>query len=340
MSNADIAVPAFGHRRAGHCASGSLRDITAHHGLDFGCGALSEGMCLGLGSGLGFLYAVVPDVQPPIYLVGRTESLEEEFARNLGIGLDVRDTDDADTGLAWLREELDRGRPPIVWADIAELEYLRVRMSNTRHAIVIAGLDIDAGIAWIADNDREDLQACSLESLARARSSDGFPDPNHHRTFVYDWPRQLDDPAPAIRQAIAGAVTNMREGGMTLGGIDAPAGLSGVDAFAADYPLWPERYGQHLDAILGVLSVFIVKAGTGGALFRSLYAEFLHDASTLLDDAALADLARTADRLAASWRALADGARAGDHAAGKAHIQAIVAGEHALTDELDTWLKT
>lgn len=328
----------FTHVRAGHCASGSLRDVLAFHGLDYGRGPLSEGMCFGLGSGLGFMYAPVPQVTPPIYVVGRTEALEESFALNLDVPLSIRDTDGAATGLRWVREELERGRPPIVWTDIAELEYLRVRMSNTRHAIVVVEVDEEAGVALVADNDRDGLQPCSLESLARARSSRGFPGPNLHRTFVYDWPDRLADPAAAITRSVRGSIANMRDGGARLGGMEAPAGLEGVNRFAEDYARWPQVFGEDLPAILSALSIFIVKAGTGGALFRSLYAEFLSDSATLLDDAALADTARTADGLAEGWRSLAAAARSGDHETGAEVLAGVVAAEHRLVEELERWI--
>lgn len=339
MSAAATSVPEhFGHSRAGHCASGSLRDVLAFHGLDFGHGPLSEGMCFGLGSGLGFLYAAVPTITPPIYIVGRTEALEEDFATNLGVPLTVRETDDPATGLSWVRDELERGRPPIVWSDIAELEYLRVRMSNTRHALVVVAIDEDTGVALLADNDREDLQPCSLDSLARARASQGFPNANRHRTLIYDWPERLASPPDAIARAITGSITNMRDGGARLGGLDAPAGLLGVDHFAVDYAMWPETFGEALPDVLSALSIFIVKAGTGGALFRSLYAEFLADSAGLLDDPLLAGTAETARELADSWRRLARCARAGDHAAGLPELASVVTGEHRLVADLEQWI--
>lgn len=333
------SAPSFTHEMAGHCASGSLRDVLAYRGLDFGAGPLSEGMCFGLGSGLGFLYADVPEIAPPIYLVGRTESLEEAFALNLGIDLDVRESDDRALAAGWLESELADGRPPIVWSDIAELEYLRVRMSNTRHAIVVVGIDPEAGVAWIADNDREELQACSLESLERARDSRGFPGRNRNRTFVFDWPAELPAPADAARAAIAGAVANMRDGGARLGGIDAPAGLDGVEAFDRAYRCWPERHGDDLPAVLGALSVFVVKAGTGGALFRSLWAEFLHDMSMLLRDEVLRGLGVQTDTLAGRWQALATAARAGEHQLGIGIVDQIVREERALVEGLELWLQ-
>ncbi|WP_249010585.1 BtrH N-terminal domain-containing protein [Conexibacter sp. DBS9H8] len=328
----------FAHARAGHCASGSLRDVLAFCGLDYGAGPLSEGMCFGLGSGLGFLYADVPGVRPPVYVVGRTEALEESFAANLGVGLEIEETDDPARGLARVVDELAAGRPPIVWADIAELEYLRVRMSNTRHAIVVVGVDPGEGVAWLADNDRDGLQPCSLASLARARDSQGFPGPNRHRTFLYRWPDRLGDPAVAVARAVNGAITNMRDGGSRLGGIDAPGGLAGVAAFAAAYRDWPARFGEHCGELLGALSIFIVKAGTGGAMFRSLYAEFLADAAALLDDRRLEETAEVAAALAGDWRALAATARAGEHGAGLAPLAAIVAGEHRLVEALEGWI--
>jgi hypothetical protein len=76
--------------------------------------------------------------------------------------------------------------------------------------------------------------------------------------------------------------------------------------------------------------VFIVKAGTGGAMFRSLQAGFLSESAELLDDSRLAEAADAYASLAGEWVALADaaaGARSGDpvaaHTAGLPHVEAI-----------------
>lgn len=295
-------------------------------------------MCFGLGGGLGFLYAEQPDEAPPLYLVGRTEALEEDFAASLGIDLDVRSTDDPAEGLAWIEEELAAGRRPLVWSDIAELEYLRVRMTNTRHAIVVAGIDHEHGIAWIADNDRAELQPCTLASLAAARASRGFPGPNRHRLFAYDWPDALGEPRHAAVIAIRRAVQNMRDGGRRLGGMEGFAGLDGVYALAGRYPGWPAAYGDRLGDALQALSVFVVKAGTGGAMFRSLYAEFLHDMAELLGDHQLARAERGADDLARAWSVLGRVARSGDHATGVPVLEEIARSEGRLVDSLARWL--
>lgn len=325
----------FPHRKAGHCGSGALRDLLELHGLDFGAGPLSEGTVFGLAGGLGFFFLEIPAMRPPLYLVGRTADLERDFATHLGIGLELRQTDDAEEGLHWVRDELTAGRPPMVWADIAELEYLRVRMSNTRHGIVVVDLDEDEGVAWIADNDREELQRCSLASLAAARNSGGFPGPNRHKTFLYDWPEQLGDPRPAVDAALARAVANMREHDGSGHGPAEAYGLRGVDAFAAAYSGWPDRFGDDLGAALRGLRVFIVKAGTGGAMFRSLQATFLRDMAALLGAAELREAAGVFDELTAAWLDLAEAAAAGDHTAGLGPVARVAELEHAGVAALD-----
>lgn len=338
MQPQSVTAPDFPHRRAGHCGSGALRDLLELHGLDYGAGPLSEGAVFGLAGGLGFLYLDIPDATPPVYLVGRTADLEQDVAPHLGLGLTVRSTDDPAEGWGWVREEIDAGRPPMVWADIGHLEYLRVRMHNTRHDVVVVGYDETEGIAWIADNDREELQSCSLASLARARASDAFPGPNRHTTFVYQWPDQLRSPREAVRLATETAVANMRGGGEALAGLPGAFGLEGVEQFAAAYPLWPDTHGEDLPAVLKSLRVFIVKAGTGGAMFRSLHAGFLDDLGELLGDARLSALAATYRELAAAWRSLADAAANEDHRGGGPMVAAIAALEHRGVAEMEQWL--
>lgn len=320
--------PAFPHRRAGHCGSGALRDLLEFNGLDFDDGPLSEGAVFGLAGGLGCFYVENSAFTPPFYLVGRTADLERDIAANLEITLEVRETDDAAEGWSWVRAELDAGRPTMIWADIAELEYLRVRMSNTRHDIVVVGHDPEAGIAWIADNDREELQPCSLKSLAAARTSSGFPGPNRNSTFLYTWPDRLPAARTAVQRGLARAVANMRQDAPSVGGLQGGVGLAAVDALATGYPAWPTTFGPSLEHALGGLWVFIVKAGTGGAMFRSLHAQFLHDAAGWLRDGQLAALAEHYGELATTWIELANTAKCGDHAAGIDLVDVIRTMEH------------
>lgn len=316
-------VESFPHRKAGHCGSGALRDLLEHRGLDYGAGPLSEGTVFGLGGGLGFLYVEVQNITPPIYLVGRTADMERDFAAHMGIELTVREASEPAKGWEILRYELDAGRPTMVWADIKHLDYLNVRMHNTRHDIVVVGYDESAGVAFVADNDRDEIQTCSLAGLARARSSESFPGPNDHTMFVYEWPDQLRDPRESGRAAIERAIENMSGGGEALAGMQGATGLDGVDYFATAYEDWPQLFGSTLPDALAGLRVFIVKAGTGGAMFRSLHAQYLLDLGDLLEEPALVRVGEKYEELADAWVTLAKCAEAADHESGRPVVRDI-----------------
>lgn len=54
---------------------------------------------------------------------------------------ELRKTDDPILGWKWVTVGLDAGRAVMVWADIAELPYLRVRLRVSRHDIVVICCD-------------------------------------------------------------------------------------------------------------------------------------------------------------------------------------------------------
>lgn len=297
-------VSDFVHQSGGHCASSALRDLLEFQGLSYDEMPLNEAAVFGLSGALAFHYVELPGASPVLYLVGRSANLEQQLCRTLGISLELRQTDDPGTGWGWVRTALERGEPTMVWADIKHLDYLNVRMHNTMHDIVITGYDDELGIAYIADNDRDEIQTCTLDSLARARNSDAFPGANRHATWIMKYPARLPPVNDAVEMAIRSSIANMQhpEGG--IGGAG-HAGMSGLDRFAESFARWPATFGDDLHAANWALGVFITKAGTGGAMFRSLYAGFLSWAATALNDAQLHATAAAYEEIAEFWRLLA-----------------------------------
>lgn len=306
----------YPHRSAGHCGSGALRDLLDWAGLGWD-GPPDEGLVFALGGALSFSYLRLPGLTPPIYLVGRGSDLELDLPRRLGAPVEMTQTDDPVQGWQWARDELDAGRPVMVWADIAELPYLRVRLKMSRHDIVIIGYDDIEQVAFVVDNDREDVQRVPYQALARARASTSFPAPTRHATFAITWPPQLPDLSGVSADAFAASAALMRTGGSEL--VETPslpatavagAGLSGVEAFAEDLAGWPEvfTHDQH-QAALQALPSFIEKAGTGGGLFRKLQAQGCADVAARTGLTAVAEAAERFARCAAAWSGLALAAR-------------------------------
>ena len=319
-----VVVHDYPHRVGGHCGSGALRDLLEWAGLGWGGQPPSEGLVFGLGGALAFFHVHMPGVQPPVYLVGRDIDLERDLCARLGIATERRQTDDPQQGWEWVVDELDGGRPVMVQADIAHLPYLRVRLANTRHDVVVIGYDPSAGTALVVDNDREQVQEVALGDLAVARASTGFPDPVRHATWPMRFPDRLPDLLPVARQAARASAQRMLDGSGPLPDLLATpddaalgVGVAGVAGFVEDLAGWPRRMddGQRRQAV-AALPVFIDKAGTGGGLFRRLQASFCADVARLTGDSRFASAATAYWQCADAWSQLAAVSAAGgdDHA--------------------------
>ncbi|WP_289008533.1 BtrH N-terminal domain-containing protein [uncultured Thermomonospora sp.] len=312
---APVMIRDYPHRLGGHCGSGALRDLIEWAGLGWG-GPPSEALVFGLGGGLSFHLMHLPGMTPSFYLGGRSADLELDLCRRLGIAVEKRQTGDPAEAWSWVTAELDAGRPVMVWADIIHLPYLRVRLSNSRHDLVVVGYDEQAGIAYVADNDREDIQQVPLDALAKARDSRGFPGPNRHATFPMRFPEKLPDLLPVAREAAACSAANLRDGrdglhGLLPGRVGYTGGLEGIERFAAEIARWPDELDP--DALSGAyraLRVFIEKAGTGGGLFRRLQAGFCHEVAERTGETSFQVAAEAYDACAETWSRLAAAATA------------------------------
>jgi hypothetical protein len=301
---APATATGFRHRVADHAASGALRDLLEHHRLSYAPEPLSEGTVFGLSGALALRARIADAALPAIDLDGRDASLEPDLCRHLGIPADWCTTDEP--GAAWelLRAELQAGAPTLVRADTGELEYRDRGRHDTRHAVVVTGYDPHAGVVWVADQSFPEPQPCTLDALARARRAPAYPEPARHGLLCLRPVRRLADPYDAVAAALRRTVSNMR----TPTACDHPhafGGLEAIDQVVATWPRLPEMTGQRLGQTLAALRFRIRDGGTGGALYRSLQARFLHDAAALLGSSVLGQAALVCDDLADAWRAVA-----------------------------------
>jgi hypothetical protein len=304
----NVCAPAsatdFRHRVADHAASGALRDLLEHHRLSYVHEPLSEGAIFGLSGALALRARIADAALPAIDVDGRDPSLERELCRHLGIRADWCTTDEPDEAWELLRTELQAGEPTLVRADVGELEYRHSGRHDTRHAIVVTSYDPCASLVWVADQSFPEPKPCTLHALARARHAPAYPEPARHGLLRLRRMECLADPYDAINAALRRTVGNMRNPAAchhphTHGGLDA------IDAVVAAWPRLPEMTGDRLGQTLGALRFRIHDGGTGGALYRSLQARFLHDAAALVESDGLGQAALVCDDLADAWRALA-----------------------------------
>jgi len=306
-----LIAPGLRHRVADHAASGALRDLLEHLRLSYAPEPLSEGAIFGFSGALDLRVRIADAAVPAIDLEGRSPSLELELCEHLGISAQWRTSSDPATGHELLHAALAGGHPVLVRADLADLDYRHGDRHDTRHAILVTSLDPVAGVAWVADGSFPEPQRCSLAALAAARASHGWPEPAHHGLLALGVrPSRLADPRDAVAAALGRVVEAMRRP-LRPDHPHVRAGLAAADALAEAWPRLPEAAGPRLGVTLDSLRFRIRGGGTGGALYRSLQARFLHEASALLGSPELGRAALVCDDLADAWRALA-GALDGD----------------------------
>jgi len=284
-------VSTLRHTRGNHCGSTAMRDLLHCAGLE-----LSEPMCFGLGSGLGFHYfARIPDTGISYFFHGRTGTLERDLCRHLALDFVEGTDDDADHAWDTARAFIDADVPVLLNVELSCLPYYNSRTPFPGHRVVLAGYDDARAIAFLADNAFDQLQEISFDALREARSaavgSALFPLRNDW--LVVKSARHHTSLAEAIRLALdenARAMLDLR---------DPYSGIAGMNTLADDLLNWGAAPDGQFCARFGYQ--IIERRGTGGGAFRKMYAEFLREADAYVPELGVARLAETMLEIADAW---------------------------------------
>ncbi|CAM5362236.1 hypothetical protein SALBM135S_08436 [Streptomyces alboniger] len=257
-----------------HCETTALGVLLRHEGLD-----LSEPMLFGLGSGLSFIYWDSRSMGFP-FMGGRVKPfrLTRNLAAVLGLGLLVEETTSPRKAWRNVVTSIDAGRPVGLQLDSYHLEYFSTRAHFGGHIVAMYGYDEHD--AHLVDTDPQGgAVSTSLASLARARAERG-PMTAGHRSFTITVP---GDPTPP-RDRIIPAITSCADA--FLRPPIANLGHRGIEKAAKQVPKWLQRSDDPRQD-LPRAALLMERAGTGGALFRNLYRDFLAECAELIDSSHL-----------------------------------------------------
>ncbi|MBZ3908049.1 BtrH N-terminal domain-containing protein [Streptomyces griseiscabiei] len=253
-----------------HCETTALGVLLRHEGAD-----LSEPMLFGLGSGLSFVHWDSKAMDFP-FLGGRVRPFEltRNLAAALGLELAVEETTSPRKAWRNITAPLDAGRPVGLQLDSHHLDYFGTKVHFGGHVVAMYGYDDQ--VAHLVDTAQQGgAVTTSLASLAAARAARG-PMTARHRSFTVTAPggppSTQDRIVPAIRTCAAAF----------LNPPIANLGHRGIEKTARQLPKWLRRDGDPR-AGLRRTAVLMEQAGTGGALFRNLYRDFLAESAGLID---------------------------------------------------------
>jgi hypothetical protein len=297
-----------------HWETGSIRNHLAYRGVKAPhTGApYSEAMLMGVSGGavMGYFSFAYKGYDPHVRILTRNtfDPLDTILSR-LGVVQNTWHTTKAEKGRANLLNTLQDGLPAIVWADMFSLSYNAPSQDEGMWAmfpIVVYGFDEKADSVWIADRAQVPLTVTTGElAAARARVKKV-----KYRVLTLEPP--IPDKLPgAVRQGIADCIKLYTE--------DPPKGAKDNFGFAA-YKRWADllvkpkarlswekEFPPGVKMYAGLTSAFadIMLFGKDGNAERDLYAGFLDEASLVLDNPALKEVARQFRVSAEAWNALA-----------------------------------
>ncbi|MBF6435131.1 BtrH N-terminal domain-containing protein [Nocardia cyriacigeorgica] len=263
-----------------HCETTALGVLLRHQGLE-----LSEPMLFGLGAGLSFVYWGSKTLDFP-FLGGRVKPFEltRNLAGTLGLGLEVRETRSARKAWQNVACDIEAGRPVGLQLDSYYLDYFGSRVHFGGHIVALYGYDSDT--AYLVDTEQQGgAVTTSLDSLAQARAARG-PMTAQHRSFTLTVPSEVTEVGLRIVPAITACARAFLHPPI------ANLGYRGIAKASTMIPTWFDRT-DNPQRDLPQAALLMERGGTGGALFRNLYRDFLGECRDILDS----DNLRTGHRL-------------------------------------------
>lgn len=291
----------------------SLQGITAPHtGKPY-----SEALLLGVSGGIAFGYFTFEykGYLPHVALLPRnTFNPFGTILERLGIAQDLRQTGKAEIAEKNLREALESGRYPILWADTFSLPYNGLPSSQAMWGMMpILAVGLDDGLVTVADRSSRPLHV-SMADLTKAR---GRVKEDRYRLLTLDAP-QPAKLASAVHKGISQAIALFTEepprGARDNFGFAAYGKLAEMLVNTRNKHSWERLFapGVRMYHALAGSPVqpgayqWIMTWGAADGAERDLYADFLEEAAQILKKPSLKDSSRQFRESHRLWLELAD----------------------------------
>jgi hypothetical protein len=281
-------INGFAPYQGEHCETTAIGNL-----LQFADIQLSEPMLFGLGQGLGFIYWDSKGMDFP-FIGGRAKPdvLTANLAKGLGLTFNVLETSSVDKAWLNVRRSMDQGIPVGLKLDSYYLDYFTNKVHFAGHYAVIYGYDDD--YAYMADTRQQGcLVETRLTNLSEARNAKG-PMSSRNRSFTLEPIGALSPLIPAIRAALThNALDYLNPPIRNIGN-------KGIVRMSSEIQKWPSRV-KHYEHDLCLIALLMERAGTGGALFRNMYRDFLRECADMLEDRRIEQAHRLFVEIAPLW---------------------------------------
>lgn len=271
-----------------HCESTTTGTLLKQIGIE-----LSEPMLFGLGEGLSFIFWNMKTMDFP-FIGGRVkpDQLTENIAKNLGLKLTVKET--SSTTKAWreVKKLLDDDKAVGIKLDCYHLEYFTHPIRFAGHYVAMLGYD--ESDAFLVDTSQQGSEVkSSLKSLELARNEKG---PMSSKNLYYILEKQ-------------GETTPLKDAVLTAIRANAKAYLNppiinlnykGIEKTSKEIIKWFDR-SKNIQEEFATSAMIMERAGTGGAIFRNFYRDFLKEAYTLTGIEAIDEAHKAFVDIAKDW---------------------------------------
>lgn len=271
-----------------HCETTAMGNLLQHMDIQ-----LSEPMLFGLGQGLGFIYWDSKGMEFP-FIGGRikTDVLSANLANRIGLTVNTLETSSVDKAWKNVRLCIEKGTPVALKLDSYYLDYFTNKVHFAGHYAVMYGFDDE--FAYMADTRQQGGQVkTQLTSLAAARNAKG-PMSSRNRSFTIEAIEKLPPLIPAIRKALSNNAHDY---------LNPPIrniGNKGIVKMSKEILKWPSR-SNNFEHDLCLTALLMERAGTGGALFRNLFRDFLRECADQLEETRIEQAHRMFSEIAPLW---------------------------------------
>ncbi|MCF6224885.1 MAG: BtrH N-terminal domain-containing protein [Xanthomonadales bacterium] len=283
----------FQHQHTAHCETGVMSSMLDYHGVQ-----ISEPMALGLSSSIAFAY--LPFIKlnglPLIAYRMPPRSVIKGLKKRLKLNLDYERFTDPKKGMIALDKQLDAGNIVGLQTSVYWLPYFPddMRFHFNAHNLLVYAKKNNTYL--ISDPVFEKPVSCSTDELQKARFSRGALAPKGMMYFI-DKPPKPVNYTKLIPLSIKSSARSLT----------APIPIIGIrgirflaNKLARLDRTMPDKKQQIL--FLGHIIRMQEEIGTGGAGFRYMYASFLQESATLMNNKLLEDASNMMTDVGDHWR--------------------------------------